>query len=158
MLPSSMSELLKLGWECVAVDAERHPLCLSRYRYPGACAGFAGKLQIRDGSRHSANSWENNGVGPGGANNRQFVLPTVATNLPVDYFNNLFNFGPLDISGSGAQSMLSWPYGANPNNTIRLQSSTNPASGWSDVPHTEGQGLATVDSSSNAAYFRLIGP
>jgi hypothetical protein len=32
--------------------------------------------------------WENNGVGPGGAQNRQFVMPTSDLTPPVDYFNN----------------------------------------------------------------------
>ena len=32
--------------------------------------------------------WENNGVGPGGAQNRQFNLPASAQTLPVVYFNN----------------------------------------------------------------------
>lgn len=32
--------------------------------------------------------WENNGVGPGGAQNRAFDLPAAAQTLPVAYFNN----------------------------------------------------------------------
>jgi hypothetical protein len=32
--------------------------------------------------------WENNGVGPGGAQNRSFNLPAAAETLPVVYFNN----------------------------------------------------------------------
>jgi hypothetical protein len=50
-------------------------------------------------------TWENNGVGPGGANNRQFLLNT-ATNLPTDVFNNYTNLGPVTISGSGSQTVL----------------------------------------------------
>jgi hypothetical protein len=106
-----------------------------------------------------ANSWETNGVGPGAGNNRQFVLQSVATNLPVDYFNNLYNLGPLYISLSGGQPILSWPYGTNANNTIRLQSSTNLLNnGWSDVPNTQGVGAATNSSGSGILFFRLIGP
>ena len=110
-----------------------------------------------------ANSWETNGVGPGGANNRQFVLQDGATNLPVDYFNNLNNLGPVYISRSGAQTILSWPYGTNVgsvgDNTIRLQSSTSLLGGWSDVvPNTEGQSSVTNNPSTGTIFFRLIGP
>jgi hypothetical protein len=35
--------------------------------------------------------WEVDGLGPNGANNRQFTLPAVATNIPVAYFDNTTN-------------------------------------------------------------------
>ncbi len=38
----------------------------------------------------SGEVWEGN-VGPNGAQNRAFVVPSVATNLPVVYFNNITN-------------------------------------------------------------------
>lgn len=38
-----------------------------------------------------ASVWEVDGLGPNGANNRQFTLPAVATNIPVAYFNNQTN-------------------------------------------------------------------
>ena len=102
------------------------------------------------------NSWEINGVGPGGGNNRQFTLS--ATNLPMDYFNNLMNLGPLYISGSGAQTVLSWPSGTNANNHIRLQNATNLLGGWVDVPNTQGQSAVTNDFGPAPVFFRLIGP
>ncbi len=34
-------------------------------------------------------TWENNGVGPNGAQNRQFIYTNVATTLPTVYFNNV---------------------------------------------------------------------
>ena len=38
-----------------------------------------------------ASVWEVDGLGPGGANNRQFILPALATNIPVAYFDNETN-------------------------------------------------------------------
>jgi hypothetical protein len=40
---------------------------------------------------NNGSTWENNGVGPGGAQNRQFIMPGSATNLPVVFFNNITN-------------------------------------------------------------------
>jgi len=37
----------------------------------------------------SGTVWESDGVGPGGAQNRQFTFPNSATTLPVVYFNNI---------------------------------------------------------------------
>jgi hypothetical protein len=100
-------------------------------------------------------TWENSNVGPGGSANRQFVLQSSGTNLPVDYFNNTTNLGPLYVSQNGAQTTLTWPSGANANNLIWLQTSTNLLSGWSDVPNTQGQNSTTVDSVSGPVFFRL---
>jgi hypothetical protein len=38
-----------------------------------------------------ASVWEVDGLGPNNAQNRQFVLPAQATNIPVAYFNNVTN-------------------------------------------------------------------
>jgi len=38
-----------------------------------------------------ASVWEVDGLGPAGAQNRQFTLPALATNIPVAYFNNVTN-------------------------------------------------------------------
>jgi hypothetical protein len=43
-------------------------------------------------------TWENNGVGPNGAQNRQFVFPDAATNLPSVYFNNISNANSLAVA------------------------------------------------------------
>lgn len=42
-------------------------------------------------SGNPASVWEVDGLGPAGAQNRQFTLPATATNIPVAYFNNETN-------------------------------------------------------------------
>jgi hypothetical protein len=42
-------------------------------------------------SGNPASVWEVDFLGPNGAQNRQFILPAVATNIPVAYFNNVTN-------------------------------------------------------------------
>ena len=101
--------------------------------------------------------WENDGVGPGGAQNHQFTL-TGDTNLPTDYFNNYSNLGPLNISEAGAQTILSWASGTNANNRIRLQNSTNLLTGWTDVANTQGRSSITNNFGNGPNFFRLIGP
>lgn len=54
-------------------------------------------------------TWENNGVGPNGAQNRQFVLPATATNLPVVFFNNVSNVNTLVTTQYTFQVNLSVP-------------------------------------------------
>jgi len=76
----------------------------------------------------------------------------------MDSFNNLTDLGPLYISGSGAQTIVSWPYGTNAGNTIRLQSSTTMLSGWAEVPNTQGQSSVTNNPSTGTMFFRLIWP
>lgn len=101
--------------------------------------------------------WESDGVGPGGAKNRRFVL-NAETNLPADYFNNYRDIGPLYIGRQGSETALTWPAGTNVNNRIRLQNSAVPSGGWSDVPNTQGQSGITNDFGAGPVYFRLIGP
>jgi hypothetical protein len=121
---------------------------------PGATINY--KYAMNQGI--TANSWEMDGVGPGGAQNRQFAMPASATNLPGDYFNNYMDLGPVNISGSGAQTVLAWPSGTNANNHIRLQTSTNLLGGWVDVPNTQGQSAVTNNFGTAPRFFRLIGP
>lgn len=102
--------------------------------------------------------WENNGVGPNGAQNHQFLLNT-ATNLPADYFNNYTNLGPVTISGPVAgQTILSWASGTNANNRIRLQTTSSLSSSWTDVPNTQGQSSITNNFGAGPAFFRITGP
>jgi hypothetical protein len=101
--------------------------------------------------------WENGNVGPGGGQNRQFVL-NVNTNLPLDHFNNYADLGPVFISRQGAQTALSWPSGTNVNNSIRLQTATNLLNGWSDVANTQGHNSITNDFGPGTVLFRLTGP
>jgi hypothetical protein len=122
---------------------------------PGTTVNY--KYAMNEGI--SANSWEMDGVGPGGAQNRQFAMPASATNLPGDYFDNYLNLGPVTISGSGAQTVLSWASGSNANNHIRLQNATNLLGGWVDVvPSTQGKSAATNNFGTAPRFFRLIGP
>jgi hypothetical protein len=102
-------------------------------------------------------TWENDGVGPGGAQNRQFTLIGV-TNLPGDNFNNYVDLGPVNISRSGVQTALSWVSGTNAPNHIRLQNATNLLGGWVDVPNTQGQSGVTNNFGPGSQFFRLIGP
>jgi hypothetical protein len=100
-------------------------------------------------------SWEANGVGPGGANDRQFIFTNQATVLPDVYFNNLGNLGPLtNAAPSGGLINVSW--GAGP--LIRLQTNSSFPGVWVDVPGSQGLNAMDVDASAAPLYFRLIGP
>ena len=128
------------------------------YVYTGtvALAYSPGTLIDYKYSINGSITWEDNGVGPGGVNNRQFILS--ATNLPGDNFNNYSNLGPVNLSGPVAQTVLTWPSGSNANNHIRLQTATNLVNGWSDVPNTQGTGSVTNNFGPAPMFFRLIGP
>lgn len=99
--------------------------------------------------------WENNNVGPNGGQNRQFVVPGITTtNLGQDYFDNYANLGTLSVSNHAGQAILKWPLAGS---RTRLQSSSNPAAGWTDVANTLGSNTATVPISGQAIY-RVKGP
>jgi hypothetical protein len=102
-------------------------------------------------------TWENNGVGPGGAQNHQFIM-TGNTNLPADYFDGYADLGPVTVTGTGPQTVVAWASGTNANNSIQLQTTTNLLSGWTDVPNTQGQSSITNDFGPAPVFFRLIGP
>jgi hypothetical protein len=113
----------------------------------GATANF--KFVLNGGG-----TWEDNGVGPGGVQNRQFAQPTSATNLPAVFFNNVANLGSIVLTNvSGNHFTYSWNGGPN----IRLQKSTNLSSSWVDLADTLGMSTATVTNTGNA-FYRLIGP
>jgi hypothetical protein len=117
---------------------------------PGATVNY--KYTI-DGTK----TWENNGVGPGGATgNRQFVVPnTTATNIPQENFNNYANLGTLSVSNNHAgQAIIKWPMSGT---RIRLQSSGNLGGAWTDVANTLGSNTATVTISGQTMY-RAKGP
>ena len=78
--------------------------------------------------------------------------------MPADYFNNFTNLGLLFVSQSGTQTTVTWPSGANANNLMWLQGSTNLSSGWSDIPNTQGQSSTTLDIAPGAMFFRLSFP
>jgi hypothetical protein len=100
-------------------------------------------------------TWENNGVGPNGANDRQMIFTNLATVLPDVHFNNLDNLGALTISPpSGGQVTVNWTAGP----LIRLQTNAPLTGTWGDVPGTLGASSAIVPSGTANTYFRLVGP
>lgn len=104
----------------------------------------------------NGSTWEVN-VGPNGADNRTVTLPnTDPLTLPLVYFNNVNQLGPITITQpANGQLTLSWTAGPE----IRLQTA-NGLNGavWQDVPNTQGQGTATVEVGSGSALFRLVSP
>ncbi len=99
--------------------------------------------------------WEANNVGPGGAQNRQLVVPNSATNLPMVYWNNIGDLGKLSVSNNAGNAVLKWTAGTR----VRLQSSTSltSGSGWQDVPNTQGSNSASININGKQ-FFRLTGP
>jgi hypothetical protein len=100
-----------------------------------------------------SSTWENDGVGPGGARNHQFVLPSSATNYDM-YFNNYTNLGTATITNSAGQAIIKWPIHGS---RTRLQSSTNLANGWLDIANTLGAS-STTSSITGQKLFRVKGP
>src|SRR6185369_363576 len=105
-------------------------------------------------TRNGGAAWENNGVGPGGAQNRQFTFTNSATGLDQVYFNNISNLGTVAVTNvSGKELTLAWtgaPF-------VRLQSSTSLSGTWLDVDNTLGNSTVTVTNNTAMRYFRLIG-
>jgi hypothetical protein len=84
--------------------------------------------------------------------NRTFPTPSVASNLPSVYFNNVANLGALSISSSGAgQATLHWTAGTR----VRLQNTPSLTGVWADVPNTEGSNSVVTNL---PGFYRLIGP
>jgi hypothetical protein len=98
--------------------------------------------------------WENNNVGPGGAQNRTFPLASAATNLPGDYFNNYTNLGTVTISNGAGYSTIRWPRSGT---RIRLQNTTSMDAAWTDVPNTLGSNNVTLPVSGKN-FYRVKGP
>lgn len=90
-------------------------------------------------------------------NNRTSTLSTTnAQTLPLVFFNDVGNLGPLTLGALvGGQLGLSWTAGP----LIRLQTATGlSAPAWMDVPNTLGQSTGTVHIGAGPAFFRLAGP
>ena len=85
--------------------------------------------------------------------NRTVLVPASGTNLPVVYWNNAANLGNLSLSNGAGTATLKWTAGTN----IRLQSSTNLASGWQNVPNTQGSNSLSTNIIGQH-FFRLNGP
>src|SRR5262249_50351285 len=96
-------------------------------------------------------TWEANNVGPGGAQNRSVTLSRTNQTVPVVYFNNVSNLGPISVqSVSGGQISLTWT----PGPLVRLQTSGNLLNGpWVDVPNTQGTDTATLSIGASPSYF-----
>ncbi len=104
---------------------------------------------------NNGGTWEVNGVGPGGADNRQFIFTNEVTTLPQVYFDNLGNLGALAIGPvTAGQVTLNWTAGP----LIRLQTNSPLSGVWGDVPGTEGASSANVNVDTGNTYFRLVGP
>lgn len=104
----------------------------------------------------NGSTWEGN-VGPDGTQNRTHTFAnSEPQNLPVAFFNNASDLGPLSLGPVAAGRLtLSWMAGP----LIRLQT-TKALRGvaWADIPNTLGQSNAMVALDSREAYFRLVGP
>ena len=89
-------------------------------------------------------------------NNRAYTLTsTNQQTLPLVFFNDVNNLGPLFLQTSAGQVALSWTNGP----LVRLQNSTNLVNGpWQDVPNTQGSNSISLPMSANRQFFRLIGP
>jgi hypothetical protein len=87
---------------------------------------------------------------------RTFILSSPTQSLPAVYFNNVSNvIGSLAVVSTAFDEItLEW----NANSFVRLQSKTNLANGWEDVPNTAGAGSVTVPMVPAQLFFRLIGP
>jgi hypothetical protein len=110
---------------------------------PGTAIGFKFVL---DGS-----IWES-------INNRTYTLAsTNAQTVPLVFFNDIDNFGPISIqmASTPGQAALSWTAGP----LVRLQSATDLLNGnWQDVPNTQGSNSVTVAIGPSRSFFRLTGP
>jgi len=89
--------------------------------------------------------------------NRNYTLmSTNEQTLPLVFFNNVNNLGPISIHpAAGPQATLTWTAGP----LVRLQSSTSPpGAAWQDVPNTQGSNSLTVPLGPGQKFFRLTGP
>jgi hypothetical protein len=96
-----------------------------------------------------AASWEE-AVG-----NRTFAMATNSQTLPMVFWNNVNDLGPVTTTLAGGNQMnVLW----NPGVLVGLQKSTGLPNGWVNVPSTTGQSNAMVTITADKTYFRLIGP
>ena len=104
---------------------------------------------------NNGGTWENNGVGPNNANDRQLIFTNAATTLADVYFNNLGNLGAVTVSPpTNGVVTVSWTGGP----LIRLQTNASLPGVWGDVPGSTGLSTMDFGASSGASHFRLIGP
>ncbi len=107
------------------------------------------KFVLNNGGR-----WERDGLGPGGAQNRQFTFTNVPIALPTVFFDGTNDLGSLRVVSVQTNHLtLNWVAGPK----VRLQSSAD-LNTWIDVPDTQGEGSATLPMTPQRQFFRLIGP
>jgi len=89
--------------------------------------------------------------------NRNYTLTsTNEQTVPLVYFNNINNLGPIAIqTATGKQLVLSWT-GAP---LVRLQSAAGlSGTSWQEVPNTQGSNSVTVTIGLGQTFYRLTGP
>jgi hypothetical protein len=89
--------------------------------------------------------------------NRMYVLTSTNQQaIPLSYFNDISNLGPLSLASSpGSQATLSWLAGPK----VRLQNTLTLTPGaWQDVPNTAGQSNAVITLDGAHKFYRLTGP
>jgi hypothetical protein len=88
--------------------------------------------------------------------NRMYTITsTNEQTVPLVFFNNVNDLGPVSVTTANGQTAVAWTAGP----LIRLQSVAslvNPA--WQDVPNTQGSNSFTVPPGSTPQFFRLRGP
>jgi hypothetical protein len=87
-------------------------------------------------------------------NRNYMILSTNEQSVPLVFFNNVNNLGPLSLQTTNGQAMLSWTAGPG----VRLQSGISLINGWQDVPNTQGSNSLAVPLGAGQKFFRLIGP
>ncbi len=88
--------------------------------------------------------------------NRAYTL--ISTNeqtLPLLFFNNVSNLGPVSIRAANGQATLTWT--AAP--LVRLQSATSLVStAWQDISNTQGSNSVTLPLGAGRQFYRLAAP
>ncbi len=98
--------------------------------------------------------WERDGLGPGGAQNRQFTFTNQPIALPMVFFDGTNDLGSINIESVETNHItLNWLAGPK----VRLQSSPD-LNSWDDVPGSQGEASATLPMTNAHRFFRLIGP
>lgn len=88
--------------------------------------------------------------------NRTFVLAASDQTLPLRYFNDTDNLGPLQISYDALSDGMTLNWVGAPG--VRLQSRTNLTAPWRDVEGTQGLSSWFEPRTTGQVYYRLIAP
>ena len=98
----------------------------------------------------------NGGTWETAVGNRMYsILSTNEQTLPLVFFNNVNNLGPLFLLAANGQAMLAWTNGP----SVRLQSASSLANpSWQDIPNTQASNSFAAPLGTGSKFFRLIGP